>query len=395
MEKEEVKQIIAINENTPRGELTVAVAVDYGVRIEESSVSTAVYEVSGRQITNVEVVDGLNGEKEPYVLISLDPRDEKAMTRKMVGFGPNTSTKVTGPNVKIKQREAILTTDGKALPGWNFWKKHTKSVNRLTDQFAEHQYETKEGNVLTYHLYVPQDIRAGEKLPIVLFMHDSAVCSSDTEAPLVQGMGGVVWVRENEQKKRPCFVLVPQYRRKTAEDDFTVTWECEATVNLLKELTEQYPIDTGRIYGTGQSMGCMMLYEMNIMHPDLFASSFLVAGQWNPVDIAKLKDKNLWILVSEKDEKAYPINKEAMELLKEAGGKVATGSLDAKASEGEQQKFVENIIAQNANVQFTWYEGESVLPPGFQAFPGCFHLLTWSYAYEVEGIRKWMFSKHR
>ena len=41
--------------------------------------------------------------------------------------------------------------------------------------------------------------------------------------------------------------------------------------------------DKNRIYGTGQSMGCMMLCELNIRYPGFFGGCFLVAGQWNPV----------------------------------------------------------------------------------------------------------------
>lgn len=387
MAKAHVEKVVAMNDNSPRGQKTIAIVITYISEIYSDSVTKDTYRISGRNITSIEV-------QGKQVVIHLNPQDEKAMTRKMIGFGPGTKTKVTGTQVSVWQIKPIKTTKGEVISGFYMPKKKLESVSPIVDEFKEFSYRTESGQELTYHLYEPKTNK-DEKLPLVLFMHDSSVCSKDAVAPLLQGMGGLVWAYPQEQEKRPCYVLVPQYPNKTAFDDFTVTWECEATAQLVRELCNTYNIDTTRIYGTGQSMGCMMLCELNVAHPELFAASYMVAGQWDPVKMATLKDKKLWILVSEKDEKAFPIMTESVKLMEEAGAIVARGSLNAKASVQEKERFAQEVLNQNGNIQFTYYEGESNLPEGMKVFPGCFHLCTWLWSYDIEPLREWMFSQKK
>ena len=113
-------------------------------------------------------------------------------------------------------------------------------------------------------------------------MHDAGNCCNDLNVPLTQGKGATIWASEEEQKKRPCFVLAPLYPEKTAEDDFTVTWEADATLELIKELAKQYPIDASRIYGTGQSMGCMMLLRADDPSSEIFCGVLPGRGAVEP-----------------------------------------------------------------------------------------------------------------
>ena len=100
-------------------------------------------------------------------------------------------------------------------------------------------------------------------------------------------------------------------------------------------------------------------------------------------------------IVSEKDEKAWPTMNAAMEKLEAKGAKIARGHLDAKADATAKGKFAEAVLDQNCKIQMTWYEGDSDLPAGMKPFPGCYHLCTWLWAYDIEPIREWMFSKKR
>ena len=52
------------------------------------------------------------------------------------------------------------------------------------------------------------------------------------------------------------------------------------TVSEVNQISGQYTVDKNKIYTTGQSGGCMMSLALNIKYPELFAASFLVAGQW-------------------------------------------------------------------------------------------------------------------
>lgn len=251
------------------------------------------------------------------------------------------------------------------------------------------------GKSLAYNLFCPEKIEEGKVYPLVLFMHDAGSCSEDVLSPLNQGNGATVWAKEDTQLRHPCFVLAPLYPKKAANDEFEVTWEADATVELVRELLREHPIDEKRIYGTGQSMGCMMLCELMLRNPGFFAGCFLVAGQWNPATMGAAKDENLWILVSEGDIKAFPIMGACMEQVEKQGGRVARGSWSAKASLEEQNAAVRKIAREGEHIFFTWFEKDSVLGEGEKPFPGAYHVNTWAYAYHLEAIQDWLFTQSR
>ena len=248
-----------------------------------------------------------------------------------------------------------------------------------------------EGHTLPYNLYVPDHM--DHPLPLVVFMHDMGSLSEEPDFTLRQGIGALVWADEKEQEKRPCFVLAPQYSEKSAHDDYTVGWAAEATIALIRHICEKYDIDASRIYGTGQSMGTMMLCELMITHPRFFAGCFLTAGQWDPERMAAIKDEHVWIMVSEHDGRAFPIMGACMEAIEKAGGKVARGHVDAKADDETKARFCRDVLARKANIQFTWLDGDSVLLPGAHIFPAVHHMSTWKWAYLFEPIRAWLFEQ--
>ncbi|MCM1134451.1 MAG: MBL fold metallo-hydrolase [Clostridium sp.] len=273
--------------------------------------------------------------------------------------------------------------------------KGNNGISKRIDAFQSFVFETAEGKKLAYNLFCPEKREEGKAYPLVLFMHDAGSCSEDILSPLTQGEGATVWAGERSQRRHPCFVLAPLYPNKAAEDDFTVTWEADATVELVKALLKEYPIDEKRIYGTGQSMGCMMLCELMLRNPGFFAGCFLVAGQWNPDTMGAVKNENLWILVSEMDEKAFPIMGACMAQVEAQGGRVTRGSLNAKDSLEEQNAAARKIAMSGEHIFFTWYEKDSVLAEGERPFPGAYHVNTWAHAYRVEAIQDWLFSQSR
>lgn len=258
-------------------------------------------------------------------------------------------------------------------------------------RFRTFEFETG-GHRLTYNLFAPEDV--SRPLPLVVFMHDMGSISDEPDFTLRQGIGALVWADAAEQAKRPCYVLAPQYAEKSAFDDCTVGWAAEATIDLIRHICETENVDPARIYGTGQSMGTMMLCELLIRHPRFFGGCFLTAGQWDPQRMAAIRDEHVWIMVSERDGKAFPIMGACMEAIEAAGGRVARGHVDAKAGDAAKAAFVRDVRAQGANIQFTWLEGDSVLLPGAEIFPAVHHMSTWKWAYLFEGVREWLFEQH-
>ena len=379
-----VLEVTAITKVFGDGQKTIGAALLYDcVRTREELQNTE-YTVEGRRVLEAFVNHtGCLEDKEEagnWVMLKLNPSDGEASTKTMVGRGREARIHRVPPRLLVRAGEETYVSD--------------RERNLTADQFQTFVFQVPGSDrEITYNLFQPQQKAEGESYPLVLFMHDAGSCSSEPQAALIQGNGAVVWAEEESQKRHPCFVLAPQYPSVAADDDFTVTWEADATVELVKDLLGKYPIDAKRVYGTGQSMGCMMLCELNLRNPGFFAGCFLVAGQWNPATMSGVKKENLWILVSEKDEKAFPIMGACMEEIEKAGGRVTRGKLDGAVSLEEQNQKMREFASQGNHILFTWYQGESVMPGKKAEFPGAYHMATWEKAYGLASVQDWLFAQ--
>lgn len=290
------------------GQKIVSVAVEYSDVMSWRDLSTQDYQVEGFTLVDVctsETVRGEPADKGRFVQLLLDNTGEETNLCAMEGRGPHARTVVRKPVLYVTQNRELTAADGMCVPP--FTHEATTRVDLgIADSFLTTNFTTSSGKKLKYNLYIPDQLVPGQEYPIVLFMHDAGSCSDDPHAPLLQGTGATVWAIESYYSRRPCFVLAPHYPDVCANDEFEVTWEAEATVELLDQLCRIYAIDRRRIYGTGQSMGCMMLCEMLLRHPHYFAGCLLVAGQWDPERMAVAKDENLWAIVSSGEKKPTP-----------------------------------------------------------------------------------------
>lgn len=134
------------------------------------------------------------------------------------------------------------------------------------------------------------------------------------------------------------------------------------------------------IYGTGQSQGGMTNIAISDKYPDLFAGQLLVACQWNVDEMEAMKDKNLWIVVCEGDTKAFPGMNAATERWESLGSKVARNApfWNSKASAEEIAAAMEALEKQGAHIHYSVFQGGN-------------HMYTWSFAYNIEPIRDWLF----
>ena len=377
------------------GQKIVSVAVEYSDVMSWRDLSPQDYQVEGFTLVDVctsETVRGEPADKGRFVQLLLDNTGEETNLCAMEGRGPHARTVVRKPVLYVTQKRELTAADGMCVPP--FTHEATTRVDLgIADSFLTTNFTTSSGKKLKYNLYIPDQLVPGQEYPIVLFMHDAGSCSDDPHAPLLQGTGATVWAIESYYSRRPCFVLAPHYPDVCANDEFEVTWEAEATVELLDQLCRIYTIDRRRIYGTGQSMGCMMLCEMLLRHPHYFAGCLLVAGQWDPERMAAAKDENLWAIVSSGDKKAYPIMGSCMRNMAAAGGNLCTGHIDARADAAWLDAAIRSQKAHNANLNFTWFEGRSIVPDGKDVNPGAHHVCTWRKAYDIKALREWLFEQ--
>lgn len=383
----------------------VAVAVEYDDEITDGEFAADRFAVEGRTVTGIFVSTSADphdrAEKGRFVIIELSPDDAGVSLSEMVptagadDAAPRKGGKRWVAGAKPTENlvfndpvETVLLPDGSTIVT-------SGAENLVADDFVQLVFDDPQtGKTLKYNLFVPKS-QGDEPLPLVLFMHDAGATSTYHRATLFQGTGAIVWASPEEQAKRPCFVLAPQYDEIIVDDDSRASAMLETTIHLIEKLTGEYRIDTDRLYTTGQSGGCMMSIAMNIRYPDLFAAAYLVAGQWDPDVVAPLARKKLWIMVSADDKGAFPGENAITERLAAEGAVISRAIWDATWSADMYRFAYDSIVSERSPINYTVFAPGTVFREGESTAGASGHRNTWRVAYSIEPIREWLFEQHK
>ena len=425
----------AITEVFGDGVRFVAVALEIDAEIDAASLSEVSFQVGDRTVTGTYPANSADpsdrSETGRFIIITLDPEDAEASlqdeSKKSQGMGapaggdqsdsggPGAGGPGAGggvgkagelptmgydmyfldPEATVDAAGTLGTTTGTAL---SLPETTTSAIkNLVVDDFQQLSFtDEATGDTLPYNLFVPKDYDPSKSYPLVLFMHDAGATSDVTRTTLFQGLGAISWASPEDQAKRPCFVLAPQYATIIVDDTSTASSMLDTTIDLIKALSNQYSIDTNRLYTTGQSGGCMMSIAMNIKYPDFFAASFLVAGQWDPTLVAPLAEDKLFIVVSQDDPGAFPGEIAITEALEAEGARISRAIWDATWSDKQYQFAFDDIDTEQSPINFISFAEGTVFPADADpSQPASGHRNTWRVAYSIEPIREWIFRQHR
>lgn len=250
------------------------------------------------------------------------------------------------------------------------------------------------GILLQYQLFVPADYDPAESYPLLQFIPDSSVVGRDEDYVLTQGWGGLIWASEAEQAKHPCFVMVPVFTETVVDDNFNHSEQIEAAVHLIAHLMETYSIDPAKVYTTGQSMGGMTSFYLNITYPDLFAASLFVGSQWDNSKLSILENKNFFYIVAAGDPKASAGQAELVEVFNSDGAAYSYGTWSAQDPAEDQNAAVNELISEGHNANFVMFTVGSTLAEGLasNSMMGE-HMTSFDYAYKLEAVRDWLFEQ--
>ncbi len=389
--------VTAITEVFGDGQKLTGVILEYPMAINGKKLTKETFEVTDRTILNIYTNDVSekvkNSKNGKYVIIELDPKDKNSGI-----FTTAQRGKFNEKKVSLIQKNKIYTIKNTVIKSSKEILINSASRDLIVEDFKQFEFkDPKTGLTLGYNLYIPKNYDKNKKYPLVLFIHDAGPTDlKETVVALIQGNGAIIFASPEEQAKHEAFVLAPKYNKKIVNDDGNIDPLLDTTLNLLDYLKNEYSIDTDRLYTTGQSMGGMMSIVMNFRQPDLFAASYLVACQWDPTVVAPMAKNKIWITVSTGDEKAFPGMNAITDTLKKNGAKVAYGSWKGTYSSEEFIKAVKEIEKENANVNYSTLEKGTVIPKDVvETSKGGEHIYTWTIAYNIEGIRDWLFSQSK
>ncbi|MBB3228635.1 putative peptidase [Luteibacter sp. Sphag1AF] len=388
----------AITQVSGDGVRLSAVAIEYGAPIQSALLSRDDFRVEGRTVTGVYTATSTNpgsrADVGRYVIVTLSPDDPDAL---LAQHKPGSSKSVPGKAGHIPSYNttyaAAKATIAEANEGISITTSQVR--NLIVEDFLQREFrDPKTGRSLRYNLFVPKGYDAKKSWPLVLFMHDAGATSNVTRTTLFQGLGAIAWASPEDQAKRPCFVLAPQFDEIIADDDSDTSSALDSTIDLITALTHEYSIDSKRLYVTGQSGGCMMSIAMDIKYPGFFAASFLVAGQWDPAQVKPLATQKLWIVVSEDDDKAFPGQNAIVDVLTAEGARVSRATWDGTWTAPQFRAAFDQIDAAHSPINYVTFAKGTVTARGQSGIGTSGHRNTWRIAYTIEPIREWLFRQH-
>ena len=191
---------------------------------------------------------------------------------------------------------------------------------------------------LPFRILPPKDLQPDKKYPLILFLHGSGERGSDNKLQLTHGAD--LFLRDDIRNDFPAYVVFPQCREGTKWNNsvwepgpearqYTFPEEIEYNLyqNLLQSmlvlLESVLPLDPGRMYVGGLSMGGMGTFEIVQRNPEKFAAAFAICGGANPLTANRLGGPAWWIFHGDSDKVVPSIHSEEMvEAMKNLGFEV-------------------------------------------------------------------------
>jgi predicted peptidase len=162
-----------------------------------------------------------------------------------------------------------------------------------------------------YRLLAPAAPEAGERYPLVVFLHGAGERGRDNEKQLKYLP---TWMAEPPLRQRhPCFLLAPQCREgerwvdvswadKKSTPQGPLTTDLLAAVAAMQYVISHAAVDPARIYLTGLSMGGFGTWDLAARQPERFAAILPICGGGDEATAPRLAKLPIWCFHGDADE---------------------------------------------------------------------------------------------
>ncbi len=196
-------------------------------------------------------------------------------------------------------------------------------------QQAKHfEFQKTQTGEVNYLLFLPKDsdAKAAKRWPLIFFLHGAGERGTNIWKVATHGPPKKVAADPDF----PFIVVSPQCPEGQV-------WSNDVLLVLLDEITRKYPVDMGRVYLTGLSMGGYGTWSLGLAHPEKFAAIVPICGGGELIGV----------MLS---------NHEKTQALKTLGVWAFHGGKDPVVPVAESQRMVDALKrAGVADVKFTVY----------------------------------------
>lgn len=174
---------------------------------------------------------------------------------------------------------------------------------------------------MSYRLFLPPDYeQASENYPLVVFLHGAGERGTDNLKQVSYHIDGLIDATQTSEFA--SFLVAPQLR--PGGGDWSPRNANDLTLDIIENLTADYPIDPTRIYLTGLSLGGIGTTRYVWFEPDLFAAAVPMSGAISPLTPSQadtIRDVPFWLFHGDLDT-VLPVSRSRnfVSVLEAAGG---------------------------------------------------------------------------
>lgn len=207
---------------------------------------------------------------------------------------------------------------------------------------------------LPYRLFEPTGVSAGQKLPLVLFLHGMGERGTDN-VKQTTWMSGLV--NATSGGKYASYVLAPQIDTKSWFSSYSSkpTEAMSLTIKAVKDVINTQNVDTSRVYVTGLSMGGMGTWDILEREPGLFAAAVPMSGSGDTRSAGVIKDTAIWAFHGSAD----PIvsvdgTRSMVDALRDAGGSPRYTEIA-----GAGHEIWDGVLTDSSHTLYPWLFAQS------------------------------------
>jgi len=157
-----------------------------------------------------------------------------------------------------------------------------------------------------FWLYLPEKKSAGEKPPVLLFLHGQNLCGSNlkyltegkTKGSLKKPPYGAICEIKNRGREFPAIVVGPQFPEGS-------NWNPDKLIDVLNYIQKKYDTDTSRVYVTGMSAGGFGTLRLAGKYTHRITAAAALCGGGDVEDACNLARIPLWVLCGTNDSKYF------------------------------------------------------------------------------------------
>ncbi len=169
------------------------------------------------------------------------------------------------------------------------------------DKFKSFHFKSfeQDEHVLPYRFYQPDIEDKEKKYPLVVFYHGYGERGNDNRKQLKRFDPVPFWL------KHPCYIVAPQCPEESLWVDTkfggishhmqeSPTWSMQLSIELVRQIIDNYNVDTSRVYVTGLSMDGYATWEILQHEGELFAAAMPVCGGGDLNYVDKMLSTSFW-----------------------------------------------------------------------------------------------------